>query len=153
MADVPPTIVVVHPKENRAKCSMEPLRGRLDFVFWEFPVADEQRGPLSDYVRLDLHGPRLGPVDHEKGLLILDGTWRLAARMRDEFLDVPPRSLPPWRTAYPRWSKLTVDPAEGLATIEALYLAHLVLGRPTAGLLDHYRWRCEFLALNGDAPR
>ena len=28
----PPTILVIHPKENRAKCSLEPLRGREDFV-------------------------------------------------------------------------------------------------------------------------
>jgi hypothetical protein len=33
--------------------------------------------------------------------------------------------------------------------VEALYVAYRVLGRPTAGLLDHYRWAADFLRLNG----
>jgi hypothetical protein len=35
-----------------------------------------------------------------------------------------------------------------IASIEALYLAHHILGRPTAGLLDAYRWAEEFLRAN-----
>ena len=35
------------------------------------------------------------------------------------------------------------------ASVEALFLAYHLLGRPTAGLLDHYRWAAEFLAANG----
>jgi pre-rRNA-processing protein TSR3 len=36
-----------------------------------------------------------------------------------------------------------------LASVEALYAAYHILGRPTAGLLDHYRWAEAFLRLNG----
>ena len=63
--------------------------------------------------------------------------------------NVEPRSLSGWKTAYPRVSKLGTDPDNGLASIEALYLAYHILGRPTEGLLDHYRWAAEFLAANG----
>jgi hypothetical protein len=32
--------------------------------------------------------------------------------------------------------------------VEALYLAYHILGRPTDGLLDSYRWAEEFLRAN-----
>jgi pre-rRNA-processing protein TSR3 len=69
-----------------------------------------------------------------------------------QFEHVPPRSLHGWKTAYPRVSKLGTDPDNGLASIEALYLAYHILGRPTDGLLDHYRWAEQFLALNDLPP-
>ena len=68
--------------------------------------------------------------------------------MTRDFLDVPPRSLHGWRTAYPRVSKLGTDPDNGLASIEALFLAYHLLGRPTVGLLDHYHWAEDFLRAN-----
>ena len=75
----PPTIFVVHPRERRSKCSVEALRGRDGFIFWTFP----SRGPesLEGYVRLGMGGPEIGPEDANGGLLILDGTWRLASKM------------------------------------------------------------------------
>ena len=141
-----PTIIVVHPKENRAKCSVEPLRTRPEFIFWKHP----DRGPqsLDGYVRLGIGGPLLGPEDAPTGLLVLDGTWRRAAEMEVGFQDLPVRSLGPWVTAYPRVSKLFEDPAGGLATIEAIYAAYVQMHRPTDGLLDHYYWREAFLERN-----
>ena len=65
------------------------------------------------------------------------------------FEEVPPRSLHGYRTAYPRVSKLGTDPDNGLASVEALFLAYWILGRPTEGLLDHYHWAAEFLHING----
>lgn len=146
-----PTVLVVHPREKRSKCSIEPLRGTPGFVFWRFP----RRGPepLDHYVRLGMGGPLLSPADNAAGLLLLDGTWRLAARMERDFLEVPVRSLLPWKTAYPRVSKLTEDPTAGLATIEALFAALVQMGRPVTGLLDSYRWRDEFLSANADFVR
>lgn len=145
-APAPPTILVVHPREKRSKCSIEPLRGRPGFVFWTFP--DRGTEPLDRYVRIGLGGPPLSLADAGRGLLLLDGTWHLARRMEPQYASLPVRSLPPVRTAYPRSSKLFDDPHEGLATIEALYVAHHILGRDTDGLLDHYRWKQEFLERN-----
>ena len=92
----------------------------------------------------------LSSADAACGLLVLDGTWRLAGKMAGDFLDVPARTLPPWETAYPRTSKLFGDPLGGLATVEAVFAAYSVLGRDVTGLLDQYHWRDEFLARNAE---
>jgi rRNA small subunit aminocarboxypropyltransferase len=142
----PPTIVVRHPNENPRKCSILPLKGRPDMVFLTYPVA---RPPsLEGYVRLAAEGPELSAADAGCGILLLDGSWSWAGKMTQAFQHIPPRSLHGFRTAYPRASKRGTDPGNGLASIEALYLAYHILGRPTEGLLDHYRWAEEFLREN-----
>jgi pre-rRNA-processing protein TSR3 len=143
----PATIVVRHGRENPRKCSILPLRDRLDLRFCNYPV--KERPPLEGYLRLAAEGPELSSADADGGLLLLDGSWRWAAAMTRDFQDVPPRSLHAFRTAYPRVSKQGTDPDNGLASVEALYLAYRILGRPTEGLLDHYRWADEFLRVNG----
>lgn len=142
----PPTIIVRHPKENPKKCSVLPLKGRDDVVFLNYPV--RVAPALGGYVRLAADGPELSAADAACGVLLLDGSWRWAEAMEKAFHHVPPRSLHGWKTAYPRVSKLGTDPDNGLASIEALYLAHHILGRPTEGLLDAYRWGTEFLKVN-----
>lgn len=149
MADpqYPATIIVVHPRERRSKCTVEPLRGRDGFVFWQFPEPGNE--PLDGYVRLGFGGPVLNQADDgHRGLLVLDGTWKLAGRMENVFREIPIRSLPETATAYPRKSKVFDDPHGGLATIEAIFVANRLLGRPTADLLNDYHWRDEFLAAN-----
>jgi pre-rRNA-processing protein TSR3 len=145
-ANFPPTIIVVHPRERRSKCTVEPLRGRDGFIFWTFPEPGPE--PLDGYVRLGIGGPLLSTDDADRGLLVLDGTWRLADRMEKFFRDLPLRSLPRLQTAYPRVSRLYPDPQGGLATIEAVYTAYRLIGRPCGGLLDRYHWAAEFLARN-----
>src|SRR5947209_502466 len=142
----PPTVIVRHPKENPRKCSVLPLRDRPDVVLLPYPV--RQRPDLAEYVRLAAEGPELTAADADRGILLLDGSWRRAGAMTRAFADVPPRSLRGYRTAYPRVSKQGTDPDNGLASAEALFLAYHLLGRPTAGLLDHYHWAEEFLRLN-----
>jgi pre-rRNA-processing protein TSR3 len=146
----PPTIIVRHPKENPRKCSILPLRGRPDLVFLQYPV--KKVPPLDGYVRLAAEGPPLTAEDAGRGLLLLDGSWRRAGAMERAFLEVSPRSLHGYRTAYPRVSKRGTDPDNGLASVEALFVAYHILGRPTAGLLEHYRWAEEFVKLNGLEP-
>ena len=143
----PPTVIVRHRHENPRKCSILPLRGRPGLVFLNYPVAE--RPPLDGYVRLAAEGPALSAADAGHGLLLLDGSWRWAASMTRDFADVPPRSLSGYTTAYPRVSKRGTDPDNGLASVEALYVAYRILGRATDGLLDHYRWAEEFRRLNG----
>jgi pre-rRNA-processing protein TSR3 len=147
----PPTIVVRNPRENPRKCTILPLKGRDDVLFLTYPV--KQPLVLDSYVRLAAEGPELSPDDSSRGLLLLDGSWRWAGVMGRGFVDVPPRSLRGHVTAYPRRSKRGTDPDNGLASVEALFLAYYVLGRPTTGLLDHYRWADQFLLLNGLAGR
>jgi pre-rRNA-processing protein TSR3 len=143
----PPTVIVRHTHENPRKCSILPLRGWPDLVFLSYPV--KSRPELGAYVRLAAEGPALSAVDAPSGLLLLDGSWRWAGAMTRDFVDVPPRSLSGYRTAYPRVSRQGTDPDNGLASVEALYVAYRLLGRPTEGMLDHYRWAKEFLRING----
>jgi pre-rRNA-processing protein TSR3 len=147
----PRTLIVRHRKENPKKCTVLPLRGRPDVELVPYPV--RVRPPLDGYLRLAADGPPLSAADAACGLLLLDGSWRWAAAMTRDFADVPPRSLHGWRTAYPRVSKLGTDPDNGLASVEALVVAYHLLGRPTTGLLDHYRWAEEFFRLNPDLNR
>lgn len=145
----PPTIVIRHPRERPRKCSILPLKGRADLCFYEYPVA--QPISLDGYVRLAVEGPPLSPSDGENGILLLDASWLWSVSMNKAFAEIPPRSLAGFKTAYPRRSKRGTDPEQGLASVEALYLAYHIVGRPTAGLLDHYRWAEEFLRLNREA--
>jgi ribosome biogenesis protein Tsr3 len=91
--------------------------------------------------------------DADSGLLLVDATWRYAAKMCeaiDKVMPLPKRVLPGrFRTAYPRAQTECPNPLEGLASIEALYLAFMITGRPVDGLLDHYYWKEAFLELNG----
>ena len=143
----PPTVIVRHSHENPRKCSVLPLRGRPDVIFLNYPVAN--RPPLEGYLRFAAEGPELSRADADHGLLLLDGSWRWADKMTRDFEDVPPRSLTGWKTAYPRVSKRGTDPANGLASVEALFAAYHILHRPTEGLLDDYHWAEEFLRANG----
>ena len=149
---MPRVRVVQHPKENLAKCSVWPLRDRDDIEFATWPVAldaDPVRKNPSNWVRLDMEGPLIGPSDRGRSLLIIDATWRLAERMTADYTRIEPRSLPrSLVTAYPRVSKLSEDPAGGLATVEALFAAYQMMGLSTDGLLDHYRWADAFLTRN-----
>lgn len=143
---VPPTVILRSPKENPKKCSIVPLRGRPGLLVIEFPPT--QPLDLTGYVRLAADGPPLSRDDAGSGILLLDASWRRAEAMNQAFRHVPPRSLRGFVTAYPRSSKLGTDPENGLASVEALYLALRTLGRSTEGLLDHYRWAADFLAAN-----
>jgi pre-rRNA-processing protein TSR3 len=142
----PPTIIVRDRRENQRKCSILPLQGREDLIFFTFPVSANLN--WDGYIRLAPDGPVLSPEDFQCGLLLLDGSWRRAGIMAKSYEDIPPRSLRGFKTAYPRISKRGTDPGNGLASLEALYLAYHILGRPTEGLLSHYRWAEEFLKHN-----
>lgn len=108
---------------------------------------------LQGYFLLSLDGPLLSKQDASLGLFLIDATWRYAAIMTKFVLEKQPvevfRSLPKeLRTAYPRRQEDCEDPARGLASVEALYTAYTILGRDTAGILDHYYWKDSFLSLN-----
>lgn len=142
-----PTVIVRHRKENLAKCSLRGLESRPDLHFVSYP--DGQLPSLEGYLLLTMDGPVLTPEDREWGLVLLDGTWRYAQKMLEQWSHQLPRvarSLPAqYETAYPRAQTDCPDPLRGLASVEALYLAHQILGRSTEGLLDGYHWREGFL--------
>lgn len=148
MENWPDTVIVVHPKERRSKCTILPLRGTPGLRFAR-STSTQSTGSIDGYLRLDVDGPPLTESDAGRGLLLLDGTWRWVEDLAEPFGAVETRSIRGVRTAYPRGAAIGELPEGGLATVEALFAAYRLLGRPTDGLLAQYHWGAEFLALNG----
>jgi rRNA small subunit aminocarboxypropyltransferase len=146
-------ILIVHDRREPArKCSLTPLRGMAGLRF--ISLRGEKRVDAGRRIWLHPDGEDLGPTDRGIDLLLIDCTWRrlpkLSKRVDGELLL---RRLPNLVTAYPRRSKLAPDPANGLASVEALYAAIALLDAPRPELLAHYRWAAAFLAANPDLPR
>jgi pre-rRNA-processing protein TSR3 len=150
MQSFPPTVVIRHRLENLKKCSLRGLETRPDFIFLTYPY--QTLPSLENYIVLTLDAPPLTEADASHGLLILDATWRYAAKMFKPLENQPHflyRSLPShYRTAYPRRQQDCPDPERGLASIEAIYLSYLLLNRDTTGLLDQYYWKEQFFNIN-----
>lgn len=150
MQSFPPTIVLRHKKENLKKCSLRGIESRNDFEFYTYPK--DTLPNMLGYICLSINAPVLSAEDADKGLFVLDGTWRYADVMYHNTpgLDLLiPRSLPShYQTAYRRKQVDCPDPERGLASIEAIYIAYHILGRDTTGLLDNYHWKDDFLKKN-----
>lgn len=151
----PATIIIRHVRENMNKCSLKGLEGHFDFQFYTYPKCVQGKEALPDltgYVLLDVEGEPLTSSDSTSGFVLLDGTWKLAEKMKHnipELQNLPKRSIPGgFRTAYPRRQDDCPDPEAGLASIEALYVAYFVSGKSLDGLLDRYYWREQFLEKN-----
>lgn len=154
MQSLPPTIILRHRKENLKKCSLRGLEGREDFQFYTYP-----KDPIPDlegYILLDLDAEPLSAEDADKGLFILDGTWRYAEKMYQNTPGLEHlirRSIPKhYKTVYPRKQEDCPNPSRGLASVEAIYIAYHLMGRETTGILDHYYWKDAFLTIN-DLPK
>jgi len=109
----------------------------------------ERRLAAPGRVLLHPEGELLGAADAGRDLLLLDCSWRRLPRLLAT-VDGPlqMRRLPPLVTAYPRRSKAFADPDQGLASVEALFAASVLLGSPRPELLTGYRWSAAFLAAN-----
>ena len=148
----PPTIILRHRRENLKKCSLRGLESRSDCLFFTYPKEILTLPDLSNYCLLTLDAPPLSPADKNKGIFLIDGTWRYAQLMEKQLPEprlFQRRSLPSgFQTAYPRRQGDCPEPTRGLASVEALFLAYMLLERPTTDLLDHYLWKEAFLKRN-----
>jgi ribosome biogenesis protein Tsr3 len=84
-------------------------------------------------------------------LSVIDCNWRrLPGILQKVDHPVPrPVKIPEgFVTAYPRRNRHNLDPEEGLATIEAIFIAAAFLGRYDESLLDRYHWKKPFLEMN-----
>jgi pre-rRNA-processing protein TSR3 len=140
-------LILRDPRESAAKCSLTPLRGLSGIRFVEYDR--ERRLAAGERVLLHPQGELLGPADRGRDLLLIDCSWRrVPSLLRTVDGELHLRRLPPLTSAYPRKSKTFADPASGLASVEALYAAVLLLGEPRPELLSNYRWREAFLDAN-----
>jgi rRNA small subunit aminocarboxypropyltransferase len=141
----PRDTILVHYKGRRSKCTLEPLRGRPGLRFIDFEP--EARVSAEGHVVLAVDAPVISEADAGRPLMLLDATWRLLLALKRSLHGTfVCRSLPvDLGTAYPRRSKLEPDPEAGLASVEALYAAPVLLGHRDDTLLESYRWRDAFL--------
>jgi len=148
------TIIIRHKKENLKKCSLKGLEKRDDFLFLTYPVFSDLKKistfDFSNYVLLEMNAKELTNEDQNKGILLIDSTWRYVEKILKILpQDIEKRSLPKnYITTYPRKQTLCPDPTRGLASIEALYLAYLITKKETKGLLNNYHFKEAFLKTN-----
>jgi pre-rRNA-processing protein TSR3 len=157
--------VLVDRTERPGKCSVLPLRDREDMRIVRF---DRRRAipALTGDVLLHPEGrllpqiegtvPFIRELPAAEAIVIcaVDCNWRrlptITARIEPP---LPPLVRIPegFSTAYRRRNQRDLDPAEGLATVEALFLAAAFLGHWDETLLEHCRMRAEFLEANAEA--
>lgn len=149
--------IVVDAHETPNKCTITPLAFRSDFRL--FPVFGEGKiGPLSAPLLLHHEGECLTNLRQELGrvpaIASIDCVWRRVAHLvaKTAWVDgVRPRlaRIPDgFCTAYPRVGSPSTDPATGLATIEALFIAAALVGHYDPTLLARYYFAERFIEIN-----
>ena len=150
-----PTVILRHRRENLKKCSLRGLEVREDIHFYTYPTTPLPA--MNNYILLGMGGKTLSKEDKNHPLFLIDGTWRYAEVMKKQIPSsstIEIRSLPDmFVTAYPRRQLDCPDPSKGLASIEALYIAYVLMGKNADGLLDNYYWKNDFLEKNQTAFR
>ncbi len=153
-------LIIRDHKENREKCTLSSLEGRVGFEFLDLrpPRRTLEAENIGGGVLLTTRAPVLTRGDLELlengTITIIDSTWarvpNVLARVQTAQSErLARRSLPPEIvTAYPRVSKLYKDPEQGLASIEAVFAALVILGAPDLTVLENYRWARQFLEQN-----
>jgi pre-rRNA-processing protein TSR3 len=156
------TIILRHRKENLKKCSLRGLETREDFEFFSYPndLASFNKQDLTGFIYLTMNADtELSSDDSSaKGLFLIDATWKYAKIMESQIdlSKVICRKLPShFKTAYPRKNTLCNEPESGLASVEAIYIAHRIMNIESnqknpliEGLLDNYYWKEQFLQIN-----
>jgi len=137
-------------KESPKKCSLTPLRLRMDERIRWMDCDLGEGVEVGEATLLHPEGELIGPADAARPLLLVDSSWRDLPRvLRGVKGRLALRRLPEaLRTAYPRKSQWFADPEAGLASIEALHAARALLGFRDDALLDGYRWREQWLSAN-----
>jgi pre-rRNA-processing protein TSR3 len=159
-APIAPVLILKYHRENPKKCSVTAIEGRPGVEIRAVKPGHSGYGPieLEGGILLAVDSPPLTSADRglldgpDRRLVLIDANWIRVPALLDALRPRGPlvsRSLPAEvRTAYPRRSKIHEDPAEGLATIEALAAALALLGSFDRSILDGYHWAKEFLELN-----
>lgn len=153
--------ILVDRSETPTKCSILPLAGRDDLrgdlrilrFDRRYPIR-----PLTGRVLLHPDGELLeagaSPGGEAFPLSAIDCNWRRLDRILAKVTaPLPPLVRIPdgFTTAYRRRNKRDLDPGQGLATVEAVFLAAAFLGRWDERLLAEYTERQAFLEANAEA--
>jgi ribosome biogenesis protein Tsr3 len=154
--------ILVDKNEKPNKCTILPQAGRIDFAIRRF-ARDRTLAPMSGDWLLHPEGIDMATLGGKNTsdlqtralegptLSVVDCNWRrLPAVLQKVEGPLPPKIKIPvgFATAYPRKNRHDLDPHEGLATIEAIFIAGAFLGCWDPSLFDKYHWKAEFFAKN-----
>lgn len=147
--------VLVDRAETANKCTILPLAARQDFEILRFEP-NQRLKPLTGDLLLHPEGVPLDRKEHAgvRKISAVDCTWKKLTRFVKR-IDGPLPALgripDGFVTAYPRRNKKDLDPDQGLATIEALFIASAFAGHWDESLFSRYHFGREFLHLNREA--
>lgn len=144
--------ILVDKLESPQKCTIHPQKSRPDFFVRYFsgnrPIPAFRADCL---LHVDGEDLSLIPRGSLQSLGLIDCTWKKVGGALQRLERPLPRlvSIPAgFVTAYPRQNKEGKDPAQGLATIEALFIASAFLGFWDESLLEKYYFGAGFLEKN-----
>jgi hypothetical protein len=148
-------IIISRDSKVEKKCTLYPLRSRPDFSFRtikdQIPIPSNSillfpdGEPFSEDLLYDIKGDELHK-DPVLNIVLIDSRWKKAKGIADKLQDIRRVSLEGYVTGAQRKDP---PPEGGLASVEALYLASLYLGRPDPTLLSNYHFKDRFFGLNG----
>jgi DTW domain-containing protein YfiP len=146
-------IIISRDKKVEKKCTLYPLRGRSDF---SFRTRKEPGEFSSKAILLFPNGETLTPEhvseiknqDPEKSkleIVLIDSRWKKTKGVLDLLPLLRKVSLEGYNTGAIRRDP---PPQGGLASVEALYLASQIFGKPDLSLLENYHFRRRFFEIN-----
>lgn len=142
--------VIMDVRENPRKCTVEPLRGRANLTI----LKPKNPVTLLSPILLHIDGCDISEFSGRKdiqSIAVLDSIWKRVDAVLAKVNKPLPQAITlpnSFLTAYPRKNKLGNDPSQGLATIEAMFIAAAFCGDWDETLLDKYHFRDSFLLLN-----
>ena len=146
--------VIIDSSEKANKCTVVPLLYRTDFHLFRVK-GSSVLGPLESPILLHHEGECITTIQKTlgkvQGIATIDCVWRRLDGLLRRIADPRPilaRIPDGFETAYPRHSVKSIDPAGGLATIEAIFVAGALLGNWDVTLLSEYYFGREFVELN-----
>jgi hypothetical protein len=163
-------IIVSRDEKVEKKCTLYPLRGRSDFSFRTmknpgnftlnsillFPDGEPLTTELVYEIRnqLDVNGfkeehKNEQATENELDIVLIDSRWKKLKGVLDSLPPLRRVSLEGYETGAVRKEP---PPKGGLASVEAIYLASLLFGKPDPTLLDYYHFRKRFFDINGIIP-
>lgn len=146
--------ILVDKSESVTKCTILPLEYRTDFEIVRFGRNRPIAALTGDFL-LHPEGQLLSDVRVQgakvEKISLIDCNWRWLPGILQHLAQPWPalvRIPEGFVTAYPRRNKEGRDPENGLATIEALFIAAAFLGRWDETLLKEYYFAGRFLEIN-----
>jgi ribosome biogenesis protein Tsr3 len=153
-------IIISRDEKIEKKCTLYPLRGREDFSFRTkkdserinansillFPDGETLTSQLAEEIKNQLSSSHNEEGKKELDIVLIDSRWKKTKVILESLPQLRRVSLRGYVTGAKRKEP---PPPGGLASVEALYLTSLLLGKPDSTLLDKYHFRERFFEING----